>query len=354
MKRLRLRWLPSGCRGVLPLRGLAVAGLISLVFLFLAACGGGEAGDPDAFEDLPTLSFDDAGVVPPAEGDPAAVATRVAGTITAQDNELATAVAEGVDRVLRHGEEEPTPTPFFEDAVRVPVFRRGDRAQRVSGSGTPFPTPTATPVPAPTALPTPVPASTLVPAATPVPAPTPVPEPAASPVPGPTAAPPPAGPGPCPDGLDLHSFSGREYSLCYPSGWLVGTGDTAGRFEEPESRARVELRRLEAPPGADEDVLFQRFRVQVEQDESADAGYLLLESGMGEFSGRYGGQIEYLHDAGRPYSCLERVTARIYLSDYHPDIERGYAVIFAACDEYRGEFAGLRSGVLSGFSEYGR
>lgn len=358
MKRLRLRWLPSGCRGVLPLRGLAVAGLISLVFLFLTACGGGEAGDPDAFEDLPTLSFDDAGVVPPADGDPAAVATRVAGTIAAQDNELATAVAEGVDRVLRHGEEEPTPTPFFEDEVRVPVFRRGDRAQRVSGSGTPFPTPTPTPVPTPTPAPTAtlVPTATLLPTvpAVPTATPTPAPAPAASPVPGPTAAPPPAGPGPCPDGLDLHSFSGREYSLCYPSGWLVGTGNTARRFEEPESRARVELRLLNAPPAADENWLFDWFTVEVAENESADAEYRVLESGMGEFSGRYGGQIEYLHDAGRPYSCLERVTARVYLSDYHPDVPRGYAVMFAACEEYWSEFSGLRSGVLSGFSEYGR
>ena len=357
MKRLRLRWLSSGCLGVLPLRGLAVAGLISLVFLFLTACGGGgEAGDPEAFEDLPTLSFDDAGVVPPADGDPVAVATRVAGTIAAQDNELATAVAEGVDRVLRHGEEEPTPTPFFEDEVRVPVFRRGDRAQRVSGNGTPFPTPTSVPtptlVPAPTPAPTvtPVPTAALVPSPTPVPAPAPT---AASPVPVPTSAPP-AGPGPCSDGLDLHSFSGREYSLCYPSGWLVGTGNTARRFEEPESRARVELRLLSAPPGADENWLFDWFTVEVAENESANAGYRVLESGMGEFSGRYGGQIEYLHDAGRPYSCLERVTARVYLSDYHPDVPRGYAVIFAACEEYWSEFSGLRSGVLSGFSEYGR
>lgn len=116
----------------------------------------------------------------------------------------------------------------------------------------------------------------------------------------------------------------------------------------------MELRRLDAPPGADENWLFEGFRVQVEQDESADAGYRVLESGMDDFSGRYGGRIEYLHDAGRPYSCLERVTARVYLSDYHPDIERGYAVIFAACDEFWDEFSGLRSGVLSGFSEYGR
>ena len=341
----------SRLSGVVSLRRLAIAGLISLVFLLLAAGGGGDAGDPDASGDFPTLAFDDSDVVPSADDVLATGEARVAGTITAQDNELATAVAEGVDRVLRHGEEEPTPMPIIEDEVRVPVFRRGDRARRVRGSGTPFPT--TTPVPTPPPVPAPV--ATAVPVLAPTATPAQDPAPTVAPVPRPTTAPPlPAGPGPCPAGLSLHSFSGRGYSLCYPSGWLVGTGGIAGRFDEPEPRARVELPLLDAPPAADVNRLFERFRVRVEQDEGTDSGYRLLESGMDDFSGRYGGRIEYRHKAGRPYSCLEWVTARIYLSDYHPDIERGYVLIFAVCDEYRGEFAGLSSGVLSGFSEYGR
>lgn len=253
------------------MRGLAVAGLISLVFLFLAACGGGDAGDPDVSGDFPTLALDDSGGVPSSDNVPATVESRVAGTITAQDNELATAVAKGVDRVMRYEryeEEAPTPTPLIEDEVRVPVFPPENRARRVSGSA-----PLFLPLrrfPLLRRFPRLLQSLPLLPRLFRFPRPT-------------TAPPPPAGPGPCPAGLSLH-----------------------------------------------------------------------LESGIGKFSGSYGGHIEHLHNACRPYSCLEQVTDKVYLSDYHPDIERGYALIFAVCDEYQGEFAGLRSGVLSGSSEYGR
>ena len=133
------------------MRVLVWAGLISLLLLWPAACTGGSgngAGEP-AGDDLPTLVFEDDFVAPFNDsGLPATVAARVAQTITAQDAALATAVAEGVNRVARLDEVSPTPTSLAEDEVRVPVFRRGSRP--LDDGVTSTPVPPATPVPSAT------------------------------------------------------------------------------------------------------------------------------------------------------------------------------------------------------------
>lgn len=274
------------------------AALFSLSFLLLlpAACSGANGGDDLPLdEEFPTLSFDgfgeDSGLPLDDSMLPATVEARVARTIEAQDAALATAVAEGVSRVLRGDPVAPTPTSLAEDEVRVPVFRRGG--------------------PTRPAAETPVPDAEF-----------------------------------CAEGLSPHVSADPAYVVCYPDGWRPEGG---GRFADPRSGAYVEVRRVDAPAGAGPDEFYRRFR----EEMAADAGtaWGISADAVNHAFGRYGLTYEYMRQAAPPQDCLERVTAKAHLSAQRPEGSFGYAVIFVSCDRGDGVYEARREGTLSGFRE---
>lgn len=290
------------------MRVLVWTGLVALLLLWPAACaGGGNGADEPPLDEFPTLVFEDDFVAPfDDSGLPATVEARVAQTITAQDAALATAVAEGVNRVARRDEVSPTPTSLAEDEVRVPVFRRG---------GAPRPAASSTPAPSATAA----------------------------------AAPTVSGDGldRCPSGLAIHLSNTPAYSVCYPEGWLVGGDGQRRRFIGPAAAGYVEVRPVMAPAGADAAALFDLYR----QEVAGGVTPRLVSYAVDDAYGRYGLTHEYLHYAPPPADCPERVTAKVHVAERRSDATRGYAVIFAVCDGLSAEYEALKIGVLSGFRE---
>ena len=291
------------------MRVLVWASLLSLLLLWPAACaGGGNGVDEPPLDEFPTLVFEDDFVAPfDDSGLPATVEARVAQTISAQDAALATAVAEGVNRVARLDEVSPTPTSLAEDEVRVPVFRRGSRP--LDDGVTSTPVPPATPVPSVTV----------------------------------------SGDGldRCPPGLAIHLSNTPSYSVCYPDGWRVGGDGQRRRFVGPAAAGYVEVRPVTAPAGSDAAALFDRYREEVAGGVTPQ----LVSYVMDDAYGRYGLTYEYLHYAPPPADCPERVTAKVHVAERRSDATTGYAVIFAVCDGLSAEYEVLKSGVLSGFRE---
>lgn len=283
------------------MRILVCAALMLFLLLVPAACGGSSSGDggDDAFadEEFPVLAFEDEPVAPfDDSGLPATVEARVARTIAAQDAALSTAVAEGVNRVLRGDQVLPTPTSLAEDEVRVPVFRRGGVAS---------------------------PAETMV-------------------TPGPAGE-----PSFCPAGLQFHLASEPVYAFCYPDGWApADDGDGLFRAVDPRSGGYAEVRLVSAPAGSDAGTLFQLFRQDV-----AASGDPVSDS-LDDDYGRYGLTYEYLRRSSLA-GCVERVTAKVHLAARRAEATVGYAVVFAVCDDLSLEYASLREGVMSGFREGG-